>query len=73
MNITFRARIVGGRLVVPQKHKEKLTGKKAVRVTISIETERRRSKKAYVDELFSKPLVVNNFKPMTRAEIYADR
>jgi len=73
MDITFRARIVGGKLVVPEKHKRALAGKKVVRVTVSVAEEKRRSRKAYVDVLFSRPLVVSNFKPMTRDEIYAGR
>jgi len=67
--IEFRAKIKDGVIQIPARFKGKVADD-AVRV-ILVPTGESSSQSDFIDKLMTRPLKVNNFKPLRRDEIYA--
>ena len=65
--IEFQARIDNGSIAVPEEYRDRLKG--LVRVRVVHEEELTGSN--MVDELLTHPLTIQDFRPLTRDEIYA--
>lgn len=64
--IEFQTQVKNGSIEVPEELKDKLTG--PVRVIVLTEDHVR--KPSAIEELLANPIKVENFKPLTRDEIY---
>ena len=67
MTIEFRAEIKGGRIEIPARYKKRLATAKKVRVVIS---DAPKAKSGIFARLLKNPLYIEDFKPLTRDEIY---
>lgn len=67
--IEFETQVRNGRIELPEKFKDELTG--SVRVILLIEEPS--GKPDALEELMANPIKVENFKPLTREEIYEGR
>ncbi len=66
--IEFNTNIKDGVIVIPEKYRRNL--KKNVRVILLSDEKIIKIKHDIIDNLLESPLIVNNFKPLTRDEIY---
>jgi len=65
--IEFEARIDNGSIPVPEEYRDRLKGIVRVRIV----DKEAASEGSMIDELLAEPIVISDFRPLTRAEIYA--
>ena len=68
VTVQFKAKIKNGVIQVPKKYQGKFTD--SVRVTLHIEG-KKTAPINYLDQLLTNPVKVENFKSLTREQIYA--
>ena len=67
--VEFQARIKNGMIEIPARYKDKL--KDIVRVIVL--TDENETAPNLIDQLLASPLKIENFKPLSRTEIYERR
>ncbi len=65
--IEFEARIDNGSIPVPEEYRDRLKGIVRVRIV----DKEAASEGSMIDELLAEPIVISDFRPLTRVEIYA--
>jgi len=64
----FQTKVRNGSIEIPGEYKDKITG--SVRVIILAESEYKLATANMIDRLLTNPLKLDNFKPLTREQIY---